>query len=157
MKIYCVDYDKVIVRYKSYIDQSIELDSVRLEHVKDMSVYKKEMESIMESGRSGLLVDENLRKQSAERFKEVQALAMTKENKFRSEYTDKQNYIMESCFNEISNITSDFASKNEIDIIINKSQIFYVSDKFELTDKVIDLIKEKDLYVEFTETEKESV
>jgi Skp family chaperone for outer membrane proteins len=80
---------------------------------------------------------------------------MTKENNIRAEYQEKQSDLMESCFVEISSIIDDYIKTNpdkNIDIVVNKEQIFYASDKCELTNDIIDLIKQKGLYIELTET-----
>jgi Skp family chaperone for outer membrane proteins len=120
-----------------------------------MEGYKKEMETLVESSKSGLIIDEMTKRINAEKFKALQNKAMTKENNIRAEYQEKQADLMESCFTEISTIINEYIILNNdknIDIIINKEQIFYASDKCELTNDIIDLIKQKGLYVELTET-----
>jgi len=160
MNIYCVDYDKVAIRYKTYVEKASELDNLKLKHFQEMEGYKKEMETLVESSKSGLIIDEMTKRINAEKFKALQNKAMTKENNIRAEYQEKQADLMESCFTEISTIINEYIILNHdknIDIIINKEQIFYASDKCELTNDIIDLIKQKGLYIELTETKKESV
>lgn len=160
MNIYCVDYDKVAIRYKTYIEKASELDNLKLKHFQEMEGYKKEMESLVESSKNGLIVDDMTKRINAEKFKALQNKAMAKENNIRAEYQQKQADLMESCFVEISAIIDEYVKTNSdknIDIVLNKEQIFYSNDKCELTDNIINLIREKGLYVELTETEKESV
>jgi Skp family chaperone for outer membrane proteins len=154
MNIYCVDYDKVAIRYKTYIEKASELDNLKLKHFQEMEGYKKEMEALVESSKSGLIVDDMTKRINAEKFKALQNKAMTKENNIRAEYQEKQADLMESCFVEISAIIDEYITLNpdkNIDIVINKEQIFYSSGKCELTDEIIELTKQKGLYIELTE------
>lgn len=160
MNVYCVDFDKVAIQYKTYVEKAAELDNLKLKHFQEMEAYKKEMDALVESSKSGLIVDEMTKRISAEKFKALQNKAVAKENRFRTEYSNGQTDIMEACFVEINKIVEDFSTQNvemNIDMVVNKSQIFYSNSKFDLTDKIIDDIKSKGLYVESTETEKESV
>ena len=154
MNIYCVDYDKVAIRYKTYVEKASELDNLKLKHFQEMEGYKKEMETLVESSKSGLIIDEMTKRINAEKFKALQNKAMAKENNIRAEYQEKQADLMESCFVEISAIIDDYIKTTDknIDIVVNKEQIFYASDKCELTNDIIDLIRQKGLYVELTET-----
>ena len=155
MNIYCVDYDKVAIRYKTYVEKASELDNLKLKHFQEMEGYKKEMETLVESSKSGLIIDEMTKRINAEKFKALQNKAMAKENNIRAEYQEKQADLMESCFVEISAIIDDYIKTNpdkNIDIVVNKEQIIYASDKCELTNDIIDLIRQKGLYVELTET-----
>ena len=108
MNIYCVDYDKVAIRYKTYVEKASELDNLKLKHFQEMEGYKKEMETLVESSKSGLIIDEMTKRINAEKFKALQNKAMTKENNIRAEYQEKQADLMESCFTEISTIINEY-------------------------------------------------
>ena len=65
------------------------------------------------------------------------------------------------CFEELSVMVSDWATKNSIDVVSGKMEIIYCNGAFDVTDELIEILKEKGLYVnrEVTkelETEKES-
>ena len=45
------------------------------------------------------------------------------------------------------------SNKAEIDIVINKSQAIYTSDKYNATESMIEALKIKNLYHEYNESE----
>lgn len=158
MKIYSVDFEQVVKCYKSYVSQMLELEQVKMKHQSEMEVFKKEVESIIASASSGLFMDEASQKAKMQRFKELQGEATQKENTFRSIITQNQNKIMEESFESVSILINDYAKAAQIDMIVSKSQLVFVKDELDITEHIIDLMKEKDLYYihEQEETEKES-
>lgn len=153
MKIYSVDFEQVVKNYKNYVSQMLDQDQVKMQHQNEMDVFKKDMESIIASANSGLIVDENIQKANIQKFKDLQMIASKKESEFRAKFTETQNNIMESTFEEVSEIISEYAKSSGIDMIVSKSQLVFVKDEFDVTDYLISVLKEKELYYE---TEKES-
>lgn len=150
MKIYAVDFEKVVKNYKNYISKMLEQDQVRMRYQVEMDVFKKEMESIIASSNSSLIVDDATRNSNIQRFKEIQMEAGKKESEFKSKFTESQNDIMESSFEEISNIINEYAVKSEIDMIVSKSQLVFVKDTLDITDMIIIVLKDRNLYYEPT-------
>lgn len=156
MKIYSVDFEMVIKNYKKYVEKMLELDQLKMAHYGEMESIKNEMEKIVSSAKSGLIIDENLQRQSANRFKELQSDAQQKDGMFREAMSEKQNDIMESSYEELSKIIEDYSKENMIDMVISKAQVIFLNSEYEITEKVIDILKEKELYYENTLTEVEN-
>jgi len=156
MKIYTVDFEKVIGSYKNYVVKMLELDQLKMKHHTEMDVFRKEMENLINSSRSGLIIDENLQKQSAQRFKDLQVEASKKDNEFRTMLSEKQNSIMEVSFQEVSSIIEDYCNQVQIDLVLSKSQVVFCKSQFEITDMIIERFKSKDLYYENVLEEKEN-
>ncbi len=150
MKIYAVDFEKVVKNYKNYVSKMLEQDQVRMNYQVEMEVFKKEMESIISSANSSLIVDDATRNTNIQRFKEIQMEAGKREGEFKSKFTESQNDIMESSFEEISNIINEYAVNSEIDMIVSKSQLVFVKDALDITDMIIIVLKDRDLYYEAT-------
>jgi Skp family chaperone for outer membrane proteins len=149
MKIYVVDFDIILKNYKNY-HQSIKLiQSEKQKFSTDIERIKKEMESIINSSR--LIIDEKSQMDQAMKFKELQAEAIKLESEFRNDIVELQNTELEKNFESISKIVEDWSQKNQIDLVINKSQVFFTNPKFDATNEIINLLKEKDLYQEFKE------
>jgi Skp family chaperone for outer membrane proteins len=64
-----------------------------------------------------------------------------------------QNSELEQNFKQISEIVHDWSTKEKLDIVINKSQALFVSEKYDATSKIVDILKEKELYQEYNESE----
>jgi Skp family chaperone for outer membrane proteins len=153
MNIYSIDFEKVVKSYKNYVSQMLDLEQTKMQHQSEMEPFKKEMEALIASSNSGLIVDESTQQKNIRRFKDIQVEASKKENEFRSNFSEEQTKIMESSFEEVSAIVSDCAKGNGIDMVVSKSQLVFVRDEFDLTDEIINLLKSRDL---FYENEKES-
>jgi Skp family chaperone for outer membrane proteins len=138
MKIYVVDFDIILKNYKNY-HQSIKLiQSEKQKFSTDIERIKKEMESIINSSR--LIIDEKSQMDQAMKFKELQAEAIKLESEFRNDIVELQNAELEKNFESISKIVEDWSQKNQIDLVINKSQVFFTNSKFDATNEIINLL-----------------
>ena len=156
MKVYTVDFEKIIGSYKNYVNKMLELDQLKMQHHTEMEVFKKEMENIINSSRSGLIIDENLQKQNLQRFKDLQVEASKKDNEFRTILSEKQHSIMDISFQEVSTIIEEYCNQVQIDLVLSKSQVVFCKSQFEITDMIIDVFKNRDLYYENVLEEKEN-
>lgn len=155
MNVHTVDFEEVIKKFQPYVDQMMELDQYKMKHYTEIDSIKKEMESIINASKTGLILDENIKQQYMMKFKDLQTEGVNKENSFRSEVGERQSKIMEDSFNQITDIIDEYSKKAKIDMIISKSQVVFVRKEYDITDIIIDVIKEKNLY--HNEKEKESV
>jgi Skp family chaperone for outer membrane proteins len=149
MKIYVVDFEQVL---KNFINYHESLKLIQIEKDKfsdDIESIKKEMEGIISASR--LLVDDKSQMEQATKFKELQAKAIKLESEFRSDIVELQNSELEKNFSEVSEIVKEWATKDEIDMVINKNQSLFVSDKFDATESIIEVLKNKQLYKEYNE------
>jgi hypothetical protein len=55
-------------------------------------------------------------------------------------------------FDELSEIIDEWAKANSIDLITGKMEVVYAAEKFDATDAIIDILKERELYFEDKET-----
>jgi Skp family chaperone for outer membrane proteins len=60
-------------------------------------------------------------------------------------------------FKELSDIINEWGKNNSIDLIMGKMEVVYLDDKYDATNDILSILKEKNMFVEFKETEKESV
>jgi len=152
MKIYVIDFEEVL---KNFIPYHESLKMIQLEKQKfadDIDSIKKEMESIVNSSRS-LLLDESTQRNNANRFKELQGKAIKLESEFRNDIVELQNSELEKNFKEVSEIVQNWSTKSDLDLVINKSQTLFVNEKYDATSVIIGILKEKELYQEYNESE----
>ncbi len=148
MKMYVVDFEKVLKNYSPYHDSLLKINGEREKFSNRIEEIKKEMEGIISTSKS-LFLDEATQTKNANRFKELQAEGMKMESKFRKEVVELQNKELENNFAEITEIVQYWAKASEIDLVINKNQVIYTTEKLEATDSIIELLKEKNLYKEY--------
>ena len=151
MKIYVVDFEQVLKNFTNYHESLKLIQTQKDKFSDDIEKIKKEMEGIISASR--LLVDDKSQMEQATKFKELQAKAIKLESEFRSDIVELQNAELEKNFSEVSEIVKEWANKEEIDMVINKNQSLFVSDKFDATEAIIEVLKVKELYKEYNESE----
>ena len=152
MKIYVVDFEEVLKNYIPYHESLKKIQNEKQKFADDIESIKKEMESIVNSSRS-LLLDENTQRTNANRFKELQSNAIKLESEFRNDIVELQNSELEKNFKEVSDIVSDWSAKSDLDLVINKSQTLFVSEQYDATSVIVEILKEKELYQEYNESD----
>lgn len=150
MKIYVVDFEEVLKNFIPYHESIRTIQKEKEKFSDEVDSIKKEMESIVNQSKS-LLLDEGTQMKNAARFKELQGKAIKLESEFRANIVDLQNSELEKNFKDISDVVNEWASKNDLDVVLNKTQILYVSDKYDATDIIIGILKDRSLYQEYDE------
>ena len=151
MKIYVVDFEEVLKNFTYYHESLKKIQSEKQKFADEIESIKKDMESIING--SKLIIDDKTKMDQALKFKELQAKAIKLESDFRNDIVEFQNKELESNFENISEIVKEWANKADIDIVINKSQAIYTSDKYNATESIIEALKIKNLYHEYNESE----
>jgi Skp family chaperone for outer membrane proteins len=151
MKIYVVDFEEVLKNFTYYHESLKKIQSEKQKFADEIESIKKDMESIING--SKLIIDDKTKMDQALKFKELQAKAIKLESDFRNDIVEFQNKELESNFENISEIVKEWSNKAEIDIVINKSQAIYTSDKYNATESIIEVLKIKNLYHEYNESE----
>jgi len=151
MKIYVVDFEQVLKNFTPY-HESLKLIQIEKDKFAgQIEQIKKEMEGIISTSR--LIIDEKSQMEQATRFKELQAKAIKLESEFRVEIVDIQNGELEKNFNQISEIVQEWSKVAEIDLVLNKTQTLFVDYKLDATESIINLLKNRNLYQEYKESE----
>ncbi len=57
------------------------------------------------------------------------------------------------CYDELEIIVSEWANNNSIDLVTGKMEVIFSNDKYDVTDNILEILKERLLFVEL---EKES-
>ena len=110
------------------------------------------MEKIIKAANSGLIMDEKSQRESEKKFAELQEEAMGIDSEFKVTMKREQDELNKVTYDELSTIIDEWSVSNNVDMVIGKMEVVYLKEKFEITNEVLELLKSKDLYVEFTET-----
>jgi Skp family chaperone for outer membrane proteins len=151
MKIYVVDFEQVLKNFVKYHESLKLIQTEKDKFASDIEKIKKEMEGIISSSR--LLIDEKSQMEQATRFKELQAKAIKLESEFRAQIVDIQNAELEKNFSEVSEIVKEWSENAQIDLVINKTQTLFVNHKWDATEAIIEVLKNRNLYQEYKESE----
>jgi Skp family chaperone for outer membrane proteins len=150
MNTYILDFEEVLKNFIPYHESLKAIQKDKQDFSDLIENIKKEMETIANSSRS-LILDDSTNQKNQLRFRELQTQALQAESEFRSNIVVKQNEELEKNFKQIMEIVEAYSKYNGIDLVVNKSSVVYVNPDMEITSKIIDVIREKSLYQEYTE------
>jgi Skp family chaperone for outer membrane proteins len=150
MQTHVVDFEEILKNFTPYHDSLKSIQKDKQEFSNTIDGIKKEMETILSSSKS-LILDDATNRKNQDRFRELQTNAVQVESEFRAHIVAKQNDELENNFNQVIEIVNDWSKQNSIDLVVNKSSVVYVNPKFEITNDIVEIIKQKGLYQEFKE------
>jgi Skp family chaperone for outer membrane proteins len=147
-----VDFEILTKHYINYQDGVKEINTERERFVDKMTPLKTEMESIIRTSNSGVVVDQKTQKTRAERFQQLQEEAVEIDGEFKNSMKKLRDDLNTKIYEELSVIISEWGSNNKIDLITGKMEVVYSNPKFEVTDNILTLLKKKELFIEMLET-----
>ena len=150
MTTYVLDFEEVLRNFQPYHESLKLIQKEKKEFSELIEGIKKEMETIIASNKS-LILDDTTNQKNQLRFRELQNKAVQAESEFRTTIVDKQNEEVEKNFAQIMDLVNDYASEKSLDLVVNKNQVVFVNPKFEITNEIIEIVKTKELYLEYVE------
>ena len=148
MTTHILDFEEVLRNFEPYHVSLKSIQKEKKEFSELIDNIKKEMENILSSSKS-LILDDSTNQKNQMRFKELQNKAVQAESEFRSNIVARQNEEVEKNFQQIMDIVQEYSIENSLDLVVNKSTVVYVNPKLEITQQIIEVVKQKELYVEY--------
>jgi Skp family chaperone for outer membrane proteins len=146
MKLRVTDFEILTKNYSNYQDGIKRIEEEKKDFIKSLEPVKKEMESIISQMSSGLIVDETTQKEKEEKFRSLQEQAMNIDNQFKTEMHRLHDELNKKTFDELSEIIDTYSKSNDIDMVIGKMEVVYLKEEFEITNDIVEVLKEKNLY-----------
>jgi Skp family chaperone for outer membrane proteins len=150
MTTYVLDFEEVLRNFQPYHESLKMIQKEKKEFSDLIEGIKKEMEQILASNKS-LILDDVTNQKNQLRFRELQNKAVQAESEFRTTIVEKQNAEVEKNFSQIMDLVNDYATEKSFDLVVNKNQVVFVNPKFEITTQIIEIVKEKGLYLEYVD------
>jgi Skp family chaperone for outer membrane proteins len=159
MEIRVLDFDILTKNYKNYQEGLKNIAGEKNEFITKLGPIKSEMESIINSAKSGLVLDPATQRQKEQTFSELQQEAMIIDGDFKARMRELHDSLNKTTFDELTTFVNQWATENSIDLITGKMEVVYANDKYDATNNILDILKEEKLYVEYvleTTTENET-
>jgi outer membrane protein len=150
MKTYILDFEEVLKNFTPYHESLKSIQKDKQDFADLIDGVKKEMETIINSSKS-LILDDSTNQKNQMKFRELQTKAVQAESEFRANIVTKQNDELEKNFQQIIDLVNEWSKENDIDLVINKNTVVFVKPEFEITTKIVELIKDKGMYQEYVE------
>jgi Skp family chaperone for outer membrane proteins len=145
MELRVVDFEVLTKNYKNYQEGIKNIEEEKKSFIKSLDPVKKEMETIIAQMSSGLVIDEKTQREKEEKFKSLQDQAVGIDSQFKVEMRRLHEELNKSTYDELSSIISEYSESNGIDLVIGKMEIVYLVDKFEITEQILEVLKERNL------------
>lgn len=146
MEIRVVDFDILTRNFKPYVDGYKNIESEKKSLVESIQPMRKEIESLLQSAQSNLIVNEATQRQNAERFKVLQDKLMRADSDFKRTLKGMQDDLNTSVYEDLSKIISEWSKENNIDLVMGKMEVVFSTEVVEVTNQILDIIKSKDLF-----------
>lgn len=145
MNIKVLDFEQVATCYKPYVEGIKQLEEKANSHREEMGKIQEEAMSLMESAQQK--DDEEKAQQAQQQFQSLQQKAMMADKQFKQFADDEQRSLIDVAFKGITEIVQEHVESNkDVDIVLNRSEVVYYGPESSITDKVIEMIKSRDLY-----------
>ena len=119
------------------------------------------MESIIKAANSPLIVDQQSQQKRMEKFKQLQEEAVGYDNDFKEEFKKMNETLTKKVYENLEAIITEWSQNNDVDIVTGKMEVVFSKPEFDITNDILEVLKEKNLYIEYKEEvkkeEKESV
>lgn len=157
MEIRVIDFDRLTRSYANYREGVKSIEGEKNEFLSKLGPIKKEMESIINSAKSGLVLDPASQRQKEVRFAELQQEALTIDGDFKAKMRDLHENLNKKTFDELSEIIDEWSRANSIDLVTGKMEVVFAAERLDATDTIIDILKDRGLHFEEPETSTEQI
>lgn len=152
MEFRVVDFEKVTHHYKLYQDGVQKIEDYKSEIVKKVEPIRKEMQNIIAAAQSGIVIDNLSEQQRMQRFQSLQQELLSVDKDAKIEISEMRDKMTKEVYAELEKMITDWSISNNVNVVIGKLEVVYVSDEFNITDVVLEMLKERNEYVEEEET-----
>jgi Skp family chaperone for outer membrane proteins len=156
MNIKVIDFQILTRYYKNYQDGVNVIELEKQKFLEKLEPIKKEMNAIISAASSGLIMDNNSQQKRAEDFQKLQQEAIEMDREFKIQLKRMSDDLNEKVYDELSEIINEWSVSNDVDLVTGKMEVIYCNDKYDATNSILDILKEKDLYVDSDGNKKES-
>lgn len=161
MEIRIVDFELLTRHYTNYQSGLNEIEAEKDKFIEKVEPFRKEMQNIIIAAQGGIVLDNLSQEQRMQKFQSLQQEAVEIDKEAKIKLKEMGQKLNEKVYNELEIIVSEWSQKNSIDLVIGKLEVVYLNKSFEATNDILEILKEKNMFVEYTEketeTEKESV
>ncbi len=155
MQIRVVDFELVTKHFSTYQDGVEKIEQSKKEFIEKVEPYRREMQNILVAAQSGLIVDSMTQKQRTEKFQHMQKEIVELDKVFKGEVQRMRDELTKVTYKELEDYIVNFSKDKDFDCVIGKLEIVYCKEEFDITNQILELLKEKGVYREYVEEEEE--
>jgi len=146
MEIRVIDFEVLTRNFQPYVEGYKNIESEKRKMLESVDPEKKEFESIIKRAQSGILMDEASQKRDSERLRQLQESLMKLDMEFKRKIKSMTDELNGSVYDQLSVIVDEWAKEKSIDLVIGKMEVIFNTERVEVTNEILDLIKQKNLF-----------
>ena len=152
MEIRIIDFEVLTRHYVKYQEGINEINELKKLFMYKIEPFRKEMQNLMIVAQTG----GEVLKEQMERFEELKQEAVEIDQEYKTKSSEMQDKLTKSTYNDLEQIISEWRELNSIDLVIGKIEVVCLNPKYESTNDILEILKEKNLFVDFKEKDTES-
>ena len=145
MNIKVVDFEILSRHYVKYQEGITKIEQVKEEFVKRLDPFRDEMQELL---KTSMTADEATQKASAERFQILQEEGMQIDEEFKHKMRQMNDELSKDIYNDLERIITEWASTKDVDMVIGSTEVVFLKQEHYVTSYIIDLLKERELYID---------
>lgn len=151
MEIRVIDFEVLTRHYIKYQEGLNEIDELKNTFMKRIEPFRKEMQNLMIAAQT----DSEVLKERMDRFEELKQGAIEIDQQYKSQASEMQDKLTKSTYSDLEEIISEWRELNSIDLVVGKIEVVCLNKKYESTNDILEILKERNLFVDFEEKEPE--
>jgi Skp family chaperone for outer membrane proteins len=144
MTIKVVNFEILSRHYKNYQDGITKISDTKKQFIERLDPFKKEMETIINKANNG----EKLSEEQETKFQEFQNQAVEIDEEFKFTMRKMNDELSKAIYSDLSNFINEWTTLNtEVDLVIGSTEVVFLKEEHDVTEQVLEIIKEKGLHV----------
>ena len=149
MNIKVVDVE-VLSRHHSLYQQGIEkISNTKKDFLERLEPFKVQMHKMITE--SIKITDETIIKENAAKFEDLQEKAVQIDNEFKAKMREMNDELSKEIYTNLEAIINEWSVANSVDMVVSSTEVIYLNPKHFVTDEIIEILKEKELYINLEE------
>jgi len=149
MEIRIIDFEILTRNYVKYQEGLNEINDLKKSFRDKIEPFRKEMQNLMVAAQT----DSEVLKERVDRFEELKQQAVDIDHDYKIQVGQMQDKLTKSTYSDLEQIISEWRELNSIDLVIGKVEVVCLNSKYESTNDILEILKEKNLFVEYNEKE----
>ena len=144
MTIKVVNFEILSRHYKNYQDGITKISDTKKQFIEKLDPFKKEMETIINKANNG----EKLSEEQETKFQEFQNQAVEIDEEFKFTMRKMNDELSKAIYSDLSNFINEWTTLNtEVDLVIGSTEVVFLKEEHDVTEQVLEIIKEIGLHV----------
>ena len=149
MEIRVIDFEILTRHYKVYRDGVDIINKEKEEFLESIEPIRKKMNNIISVASTGVIVDQKTQQERGEEFQRLQSELIELDGEFKQKIQKMRDDLNLKAYDGLSEIVTDWAKQNSIDLVSGKMEVVYSNLEYEATNDILEILKQRDLFVDF--------